>query len=213
MRKTTSLVIAACSILLLPLTGCSANDPGTSGDASETSGSGSSVADGSSSKEGGVDSSEYLTQKVTAANEDGTAEVTITAPESWYSWGPGDRVKRGVILYTTVEVSDDQGYTVEVRDGWAHECTPENLSSQKCEIFGTNYLNYETLDPITIGGYDAPGFEYVDDLDTYHSREQYRLLDADGIKLSIAIKTSLADEEIPQLVLDVRDSLTVEHVD
>ena len=213
MRTTTSLVIAACSILLLPLTGCGANDPGTSDDASEASDPGNSATDGNGSKEGGADSSEALTEKLTAANQDGTAEVTITAPESWYSWGPGDRVKGGVIMYTSNEVSEDEWFRVEVRDGWPHECTPENLSSKKCEVFGTNYLDYDTLETISIGGYDAPGFEYIDDFDTYHTREQHRLLDVDGTQLSIAIKTSPAEEEFPQGVLDIRDSLTVEHVD
>lgn len=211
MRKCTSLLIAACSLLLLPLAGCNATDSGVADDGGDRSTPGDTAVDDNAAAEGGVDLSEPLTVELTAANQDGNAEVTIMAPESWYSWGPGDIVKRGAIVNTQTN-TDNPWLFAEVIDGWPQGCTPQNLATQICELYASRYLDYKPLEPITIGEYNAPGFEFIQDLDSYQIKAQHHLLDIDGAQIMFRIAVTEVDEEFPQILLDIRDSLTVEFV-
>lgn len=217
MKKRTSLLIAACSLLLLPLAGCSASDSGVAdggGEGSTPSDSAvddNAATDNSTAPEDSIDLYEPLTVKLTAANKDGNAEVTIMAPESWYSWGPGDIVKRGAIVNTQTN-TDNPWLFAEVIDGWPQGCTPQNLATQICELYASRHLDYKPLEPITIGEYNAAGFEFIEDLDTYQIKAQHHLLDIDGAQIMFRIAVTEVDEEFPQILLDIRDSLTVELV-
>lgn len=212
MKKSTSSLLAACALVLLPLTGCSAVTPDAADGTHGTAEPVSSATDGGTSPGGDTDSTEQLTQEITAANHEGTAEVTVMGPESWHAWGPGDIVRRGRILSTGTE-SEDHAMGLWVHDGWPYACTPENLATQECETRDVEYESYETLETITIDGYDAPGFEHVQDYDDYMMRTQSRLLDMDGVPLTVTIWTDDIDEDFPQVLVDIRDSLTVEFID
>lgn len=144
----------------------------------------------------------------TGAAETGPS-VTITAPEGWELYGAEDAFSPFDIV--TAEKFDEAGY------GQSIIVTDQNLGIGADEVFETTLEVYQessethsdvkVLDPITVDGVEFQGLEAVADLSSGNLRIQYWFGEVDGAVLGIYVEHS-GDEEIPQSVLDIRDTIT-----